>query len=118
MLLILHSTETSQKACKLLGANFNYSDKENFKPYFYHPAIHKLVCVFFDSCHMLKLVRNYFDLKGPITYNGNEYINWDYLKKLNNEQYDEETHCACKIKNRHIYFHNKKMKVFLTTQVF
>jgi len=25
--------ESNQKACKLLGANFNYSDQENFKPY-------------------------------------------------------------------------------------
>jgi len=109
--------ESNQKACKLLGANFNYSDQENFKSYFYHPASHNPVYIFFDPCHMLKLVRNYFALKGPIIYNGNEYINWDYLKKLNNEQYDEEMHCACKIKNRHIYFHNEKMKVFLAAQV-
>ena len=26
-------------------------------------------------------------------------------------------HAACKIKNRHVYFHNEKMKVFLAAQI-
>lgn len=36
---------------------------------------------------------------------------------MNDKQYAEGLHCACKIKNRHVNFHNEKMKVFLASQV-
>lgn len=52
-----------------------------------------------------------------LLYNGVNEIKWDYIKRLNQNQYEQEMHCACKIKNRHIYFHNEKMKVFLAAQV-
>lgn len=106
--------KSNQKSVKLLGANFDYGT-ENFQPYFPHPVTGEPVYVFFDACHMLKLVRNYF-AKEPI-YNNNEKIDWNYLIKLNEKQYSESLHCACKIRNRHIYFHNEKMKVFLAAQV-
>lgn len=112
-----HGDESNQKACKILGANFEYNDKKNFKPFFAHSATLKPVYVFFDPCHMIKLVRNYFALKGPIIYNKTDIIDWKYIKKLNEKQYQEEMHCACKIKNRHVNFQNEKMKVFLAVQV-
>lgn len=60
-------------ACKLLGANFDYhSDK--FKPYFLHPVTSRIIYCFFDACHMLKLVRNYFAEKGSIYSNGTDKI--------------------------------------------
>ena len=65
---------------------------------------------------MLKLVRNYFALKGPL-YRNSKPINWNYIIQLNEKQYQEQMHCACKIKNRYVYFHNEKMKVFLAMQV-
>ena len=55
---------------------------------------------------MLKLIRNYLALKGPIFYDNKEIIDWQYIKNF-----------VCKIKNRHIYFHNEKLKVFLAAQV-
>jgi len=56
--------------------------------------------------------------KGPsFTIVGNSYIKWDYIVKLNEKQYEEKLHCACKIKNWHIFFQNEKMKVFLAAQV-
>lgn len=109
--------KTHARACEVLGANFNYEDKSNFKPYFGHPSTLKSVYVFLDPCHMLKLVRNYFALKGPIIYDKKETISWEYIKKLNNIQIHEGLHCACKIRDRHIYFHNEKMKVSLAAQV-
>ena len=57
--------KSNQATCKNLGANFNANDEKNFKPYFDHPVTKKPVYVFFDACHMLKLVRNYFASKGP-----------------------------------------------------
>lgn len=103
-------------ACESLGANLNYRD-ENFKPYFEHPVTSRPVYIFYDPCHCLKLVRNYFATKGPIVYNGNEYIEWEFIKKLNKKQENEKLHCASKIRNRHVNFYKEKMKVFLAAQV-
>lgn len=55
-------------ACEALGANLNYRNKESFKPYFEHPANSEPVYIFYDPCHCVKLVRNYFGLKGPLIY--------------------------------------------------
>jgi len=104
-------------ACESLGANLNYKDKQNFKLYFEHPASLKPVYIFYDPYHCLKLVRNYFATKGPIIYNQNQYINWEFIKKLNSKQENERLHCACKIRNRHVNFYKEKMKVFLAAQV-
>ena len=109
--------ESNLKACKVLGANFDFDDKANFKPYFDHPTTSKNVYAFFDLCHMLKLVRNYFASKGPIIHDQTNIIDWKFIRNLNNKQYAEGMHAACKIKNRHVYFYNEKMKVFLAAQV-
>jgi len=109
--------ESNQKSCKILGANFDYTDKANFRSYFLHPCTSENVYIFFDPCHMLKLVRNYFALKGPILNKESQKISWDFIKKLNDLQYEEGLHCTCKIRNRHVYFSNEKMKVFLAVQV-
>jgi len=104
-------------ACEQLGANLNYKNKDHFKPYFEHPWNLQPVYIFYDPCHCLKLLRNYFAIKGPIIYNHNKYIHWTFIKKLHNIQENEKLHCACKIRNRHVNFYNEKMKVFLAAQV-
>lgn len=68
------------KACEVLGANFNYRDKNNFKSYFEHLNTLRPVYVFFDPCHALKLVRNYLALKGPIIYDTKIIIIGNVLK--------------------------------------
>lgn len=46
MYLVLRSTGIGvTEACELLGANLNYKDKENFKPYFKHPISSKPIYV-------------------------------------------------------------------------
>lgn len=60
-------------ACELLGANLNYKNKDHFKPYFEHPGNLQPVYIFYDICHCLKLIRNYFATKGPIIFNHNIY---------------------------------------------
>lgn len=42
--------------CTDLGANFHYGPK--FKPYFLNPITKEECFVFFDFCHMIKLIRN------------------------------------------------------------
>lgn len=100
--------EGNQKTCKVLEAKFNCNNKETFKPYFQHPVSKKPMYCFFDPCHMLKLVRNYFATNGPIMYDRTDEIDWNYIKKLNKKQYDEEMHCTCKFKNRYVFFKIKK----------
>lgn len=46
-----------------LGANIN---TQNLKNTFPHPATKEDICVIFDVCHMLKLVRNTLASKGSI----------------------------------------------------
>ena len=46
--------KSNQKWSKHLGANFDYLDKEKFRPYFDHPATNEPGYCFFDACHMLK----------------------------------------------------------------
>lgn len=105
--------KSNEKSVILLGANFDY-DTDNFKPYFSHPVTKELVYIFFDPCHMLKLVQNYF-AKQPISSKSGK-IDCNYLVKLKEKQYSGGLHCACKIKNKHVFF-SQRMKVFLAAQV-
>lgn len=43
-------------------------------------------------------------------------ITWNYLKELVSVQNFEKLHVANKIRNRHVYFSNEKMKVNLVSQ--
>lgn len=86
---------THRTACELLGANFNFDDNNKFKPYIDHPATGKPVHIFFDPCHSLKLVRNYFGSKNKhLIYNKKEIIDWKYIKKLHENQ-DNDDFALC-----------------------
>jgi hypothetical protein len=50
---------TNLNMCTSLGANFNYFS-ESFKPFFVNSITKENCFVFFDLCHMIKLVRNTF----------------------------------------------------------
>lgn len=105
-------------ACELLGANLNYfRDKPNFRPYLINPFTNKIIYLFFDACHMLKLVRNYFGNGTVRIYSGKSIINWEFILKLHSKQELEGLHCACKVRRRHVYYHKEKMKVFLAAQL-
>lgn len=100
--------ESNQRTCKILGANFDFTNRLKFEPFFLHPVTSNPVYVFFDACHMLKLIRNYFALKGPIFHNDTKEISCKYIEKLNEKQNREEMHCACKVRNHHVNFKNEK----------
>jgi len=45
--------------CEELSAHLKPTDIENITPYFAHPADkRKRIYIFYDTCHMIKLVRN------------------------------------------------------------
>lgn len=57
---ILHSitfdgAHVNKSMCETLGANFH---PEHLKPFIQHPVTKEKIYLFFDSCHILKLVRN------------------------------------------------------------
>lgn len=43
------------KMCSNLGTSFNMNDELSF--YFENPYINELIYIFYDACHMIKLVR-------------------------------------------------------------
>ncbi|EZA49484.1 THAP domain-containing protein [Ooceraea biroi] len=85
-------------------------------PYFSHPIDKsKRIYIFYDACHMLKLMRNAIS-KENITDKDGNIISWTFLKELVNLQNVEKLHVANKIRKRHVQFFNEKMKVNLAAQ--
>jgi len=94
-----------------LGVNIKKIDEDCF---FEHPVTEEPVYVVPDAC--LKLVRNTF--AGSTIYDReNNVISWSHLVNLVEIQEREELYPATKLRRRHIYFQNEKMKVKLAAQV-
>jgi len=79
-----------QVMCKYLVANLCTSESRFF---FEHPVSKEPVFIFYDACHMIKLIRNTFGNKKLLYNDKNEEINWDYIKKL----YDKENNEGLKL---------------------
>jgi len=103
--------------CEILGAQLKECHVEKLVPYFTHPADEsKRIRIFYDACHMIKLVRNTF-AQEDITDENDNTISWMFIAKLVNLQEIEKLHVANKIRQRHVNFSNEKMKVNLAVQV-
>lgn len=63
---------------KMLGCNL---DPTNLDTSFVDPSSKRKIHIFFDSCHMLKLVRNMLDSYG-IIQSENGKISWEFVKEL------------------------------------
>lgn len=71
---------TNKKMFEILGANLN-TDSTSFQPYI-TPDGKNNIYIFFDVCHLEKLVRGQMDnRKTLIDENGNK-IKWQYLERL------------------------------------
>lgn len=100
--------------CTHLGANLTYGP--SFRPYFNNPCTGETCFIFYDLCHMIKLVRNTLgDFKELQTGNGEE-IAWKYIEKLFELQREEGLRLANKLTKKHIYYQNSKMNVKLAMQ--
>lgn len=64
--------------------------------------------LFYDPCHMVKLVRNAFGEKKIFKDYKSRVISWQYIVKLHNLQEREELHLANKLRAKHIEFFRKK----------
>lgn len=87
--------------CEVLGAQLKHV---NIVSYFYHPVDKsKHIYIFYDACHMLKLVRNAMS-KNVIKDKDKKAISWNVLKELVNLQTAEKLHVANKMRKRHKFF--------------
>lgn len=93
-------------------------DINNLQIFFYHPCTKENVYIILDPCHMLKLIRNCLAFKGILTDDNNNIINWSYFIKLVQLQQKEGLHLGTKLRRRHIFWEQEKMKVMLAAQTF
>jgi len=101
-----------------LGANFDYFSP-NFKPWFDHPITKQPVLVFWDACHMLKLIRNALGDKGPLYHPSSaptDKIDWGHISQLNARQEVGGLRLGNKLTMRHVKYQEAKMNVRLATQ--
>ncbi|VEN48280.1 unnamed protein product [Callosobruchus maculatus] len=75
------------------------------------------VYIFYDRCHMIKLVRNAFGEKKILIDCDNNFIQWKYIALLEKLQTSEGLHLGNKLRRAHIIFFKQKMKVRLAVQL-
>ena len=106
--LTLDGHQTNLATIRRLGCSTN---PENIINSFPHPRTGQPVHVFIDACHALKLVRNQFCALQNIEIPFSGTARWSHLKQLNETQKKEELRAANRLTDRHIEFHQQKMKV-------
>jgi hypothetical protein len=79
------------------------------------PATKHTIFLFWDACHMIKLIRNACRTIKSFEINGH-FIQWYYLELLHREQ--GEGLRANKLSKRHFNWQNEKMNVRLAVQMF
>lgn len=105
---------TNLSICTKLGANLNINNPQFFFP---HPVTKEPVFLFYDPCHMIKLIRNTLGDKKVLIGENNKEIKWDHIKNLYYKEKKEGLKAATKLTRKHIYYYNEKMNVKLASQV-
>ena len=104
---------TNISTANKLGASFNINQLE---PFFKHPLTNNVVPIFFDVCHMLKLIRNTLENRECIIDGDGKEIKWDFIKRLEYVHSRDGVLLANKLRKSHIDFKNQKMKTSLAAQ--
>ena len=114
--LVLDGLSTNVRMVQKLGCSLR---PDNLKPDFVNPADDtSSVFVFFDACHMLKLMRNLFHAYKSLTLPNGHVAHFSHFETLNSVQEKEGLSAANKLSRRHIDFSRQKMKVKLAAQLF
>ena len=101
---------------KQFGCRFEPGD---MYPFFPHPVDSgKEIAVMFDACHMLKLLRNVFEVESVLSIPNVGYAQFEHLQLLHNVQETEGLRAGNKLTVRHVKFHQQRMKVKLAAQLF
>lgn len=77
--LTFDGAQCNLSMCTKLGANLKLNNP-NFS--FPHTTSGEPIYLFYDPCHMLKLVRNTLGDKRVLINSQGEKIEWEYIKKL------------------------------------
>lgn len=113
--LTFDGAPTNISMARQLGACF---DANNITPWFNHPVTNKPVGIFWDICHMLKLIRNTLACHKEFYDSEGRSIKWAYFEELERLQSIEGVLLANKLKKQHIQFEGQKMKTSLAAQTF
>lgn len=106
---------TNAAMCDKLGACLRDVDKLKLKPNFPHPDTQNKIHIFYDPCHIMKLLRTAIAETCLETREG--LVNWDLITHIHSSQEDEGLKMANKLTREHIDYHRSKMKVRLAVQV-
>lgn len=107
-----HATNIAM--CKQLGANLNV-DPDDFKPFF-ETKNGKKIFIWFDPCHMLKLVRNAIASKEQFTDSEGKLIAWSHYTKLVEISKINGCDLTHEMNNKHLNWKRRIMKVDLAAQ--
>ena len=111
--LTMDGHASNMSMCARLGCQLKLTG--DLCTFFPHPTTGQPVYVMMDTCHMLKLTRNMFQVYSPLmSHDG--FISWSVIERLNDIQKEEGLRAANKITDKHVYFQNQKMKVSLAAQ--
>lgn len=110
--LTMDGHSTNKGMAKLLGCRLKLAS--SFCPSFDYNG-HK-IHLYFDACHMVKLVRNTLEAYSVIVGPSGRIV-WQFIKDLHTTQEDIGLRLGNKLTPDHIDFKNKKMKVKLAVHV-
>ncbi|KAF2888012.1 hypothetical protein ILUMI_18161, partial [Ignelater luminosus] len=113
--IVFDGAPTNLSMCSHLGANFTYPSVD-FKPWIIDPFTKEKIFIFWDACHMLKLVRNTLGDHKILKDKHGSVISWEYISLLHTYQQEQGLHCATKLTNKHINFQDNRMNVKLAAQ--
>lgn len=103
--------------CKNLGASFNIMSNDDENHFcIQNPFTNDPIYIFYDACHMLKLIRNTLGDYKCILMTRVDQLNGNTTQLYQMEQ-NEGLKVATKLTKRHIYYFNEKMNVKLAAQV-
>jgi hypothetical protein len=110
----LDGSAVNISAMKCLGCPLTQHLQHSF-PHPSEPSIP--VYVYWDPCHMLKLLRNMLgDWK--VLYTRFGQVRWQHIINLHNFQLQEGVTAANKLSDRHIHYQRQKMKVSKMSKMF
>jgi hypothetical protein len=114
MAIVMDGHTTNQAMVSELGGSLS---PKNIKTSFPHPSdATRPVYIFFDACHMLKLLRNALEAMKEIVIPNVGTARWSDIAKLHELQHTEGLRAANKLTAAHIQFQKQKMKVRLAAQ--
>lgn len=92
-----------------------FFELDDLRPYFTNPVNESRVFVLLDTCHMLKLIRNYSGELKEFGIDGGK-IKWCYFERLENRRVNNGL-ITSKITKEHIMWEKSKLKVKLAAQL-